>query len=235
MQFDLERLGVHESVDAVFPAAELVDHLTDLDGTVDVIRDDEIAACDAVVTLEHRDEFLECDWVHSIQSGVDRFPFDALEAADVILTNSTGIHGRSVGETVAGYLLSFSRRLHDLAANQQANRWEQPAWDEGFTLTGKTVCVIGTGTLGRGVADVLGPLGLRVIGVRRSGDPVSGFEAVYPNDELHEAIRDAEFVVATVPLTDETHTSSTPRRSTRCARTPTSSTSLAVQSPTSPR
>ena len=207
MQFDLERIGVHESVETVFPPSELADSLADLPVEVTVIGDDEdeIAACDAVVTFEHRDAFLEVDWVHSIQAGVDRFPFEEFEANDVVLTNSTGIHDRWVGETVAGYLLAFARRLHDAVANQQDRRWEQPAWDEGFTLPGTTACVLGTGTLGSGVAEVLGPLGVRVTGVRRSAERVPGFEEIYATENLLEAVADADFVIVTLPLTDETH------------------------------
>ncbi|SFS64135.1 D-2-hydroxyacid dehydrogenase [Halostagnicola kamekurae] len=204
MHIDIERLGVHESVATVFPARVLVDSLEDLPLEVDAIGDDEIAACDAVVTLEYDDAMLECAWIHSIQSGVDRFPFETLEAEDVILTNSTGIHGRSVGETVAGYLLAFARRLHDAVANQDDSRWEPPAWDEAFTISGTTACVVGTGTLGTGVADVLGSLGVRVTGVRRSTEPLPAFDEMYANDDLLEAISDADFVIATVPLTDET-------------------------------
>lgn len=203
MRADIDRLGVHESVSAVFPPAKLVESLSDLSVEVAVV-DDGIAPCDAVVTLEHRDAFEDLEWVHSIQAGVDRFPFDRFEERGVVLTNSTGIHGRSVGETVAGYLLAFARRLHRHVANQRERRWDRPAWDEAFTLTGERICVVGTGTLGRGVAEVTGALGLEVVGVRRSADPVPGFDEVYVTGDFHEAIADAAFVVATVPLTDET-------------------------------
>jgi len=205
MTFELERLGVHESVDAVFPPAELTDFLADLPIDVAVVDDDGIDDCDAVVTLAYREAFLELDWIHSIQAGFDRFPRDVLEDHDVILTNSAGIHDRTIGETVAGYLLMFSRRLHDYVANQQQRRWERPEWDDAFTLPGSTACVVGTGTLGSGVAETLGALGVRVTGVRRSGDPVPGFDEVYATDRLLEAIGDADFVIVTVPLTDETH------------------------------
>lgn len=205
MQPELERLGVHESVELVFPPSELADSLSELPVDVSVIGDDEIDSCDAVVTLEHRDALLECEWVHSIQAGVDRFPFEEFEERGVLLTNSTGIHDRWVGETVASYLLAFARRLHRHVANQQERRWEQPAWDDGFTLPGSTACVVGTGTLGSGVAEVLGSLGVRITGVRRSGDPVEGFEAVYASENLLEAVVDADFVIVTLPLTDATH------------------------------
>ncbi|NKE37829.1 D-2-hydroxyacid dehydrogenase [Natronococcus sp. JC468] len=204
MQPDIERLGVHESVEAVFPPSELADYLSDLFVDVAVVGDDGIDSCDAVVTLEHRDAFLELEWVHSIQAGVDRFPFDEFEERGVLLTNSTGIHDRWVGETVAGYLLAFARRLHRHVANQQDRQWEQPEWDDGFTLPGTTACVVGTGTLGSGVAEVLGSLGVRITGVRRSGDPVEGFEAVYASEDLNEAVADADFVIVTLPLTEDT-------------------------------
>ncbi|ELY44975.1 D-2-hydroxyacid dehydrogenase [Natronorubrum sulfidifaciens] len=204
MQFELERLGVHDSVSAVFPPSELETFLADLPVSVEVVDDDGIDACDAVVTRDYHEAMLECAWVHSIQAGIDRFPLDDFEANDVALTNSTGIHDRTIGETVAGYLLAFSRRLHEHVANQQKRRWDRPEWDEAFTLPGTTACVVGTGTLGRGVAETLGALGVRVTGVRRSTDPVPGFEEIYATDDLHAAIGEADFVVVTVPLTDDT-------------------------------
>ncbi|WP_276255370.1 D-2-hydroxyacid dehydrogenase [Halomontanus rarus] len=200
-----DRLGVHESVRTVFPPERLVDALSDSPETdVAVVDDDGITDCDAVVTLEHRDAFVGLEWVHSIQAGIDRFPLETFEERGVVLTNSTGIHGRSVGETVAGYLLAFARRLHDHVENRRERRWDRPEWDEAFTLPGTTACVVGTGTLGRGVADVVGSLGVRVTGVRRSADPVPGFEEISATDDLLEAISGPKFVVATVPLTPAT-------------------------------
>ena len=199
----VQRLGIHESVDAVFPLERLREALVDAGPEVAVVGDD--LDCDAVVTFEHRDAFVDAvDWIHSIQAGVDRFPFDDLEAAGVALTNSTGIHDTSVGETVAGYVLSFARRLHVHRDSQRENAWRQPAWDEAFTVDGETVCVVGLGTLGRGIVEHTSGLGMDVIGVRRSGDPVEGVEAVFTPDDLEPAVADARFVALAVPLTDST-------------------------------
>jgi len=205
LESSIDRVGIHESVDAVFPPETLERYLSDVAPEVAVVSDDEIADCDAIVTLEHREALFEVEWVHSIQAGVDRFSPEAFEGHGVVLTNSTGIHDRTIGETVAGYLLSFSRRLHTYAANQTERRWEKPDWDEAFTLPGSTACVLGTGTLGRGVADVLGALGVTVTGVRRSADPVPGFEDVYATEDRLYAIAEADFVIVTLPLTEATH------------------------------
>jgi D-2-hydroxyacid dehydrogenase (NADP+) len=209
----IDRIGVHESVSTVFPPEPLRDELVDrTEGTggtgapdVVVVGDDDLPDCDAVVTFEYRAAFLDhVAWVHSIQAGVDRFPFEDFEAAGVVLTNSTGIHGESVGETVTGYLLSFARRLHRSRDAQGDREWRPPAWDEAFTLAGERACVVGLGTLGRGIAEHLDAIGMTVTGVRRSGDPVEGVEEVYTPDRLQEAIGDAKFVALAVPLTPET-------------------------------
>ncbi|WP_312909913.1 D-2-hydroxyacid dehydrogenase [Natronosalvus caseinilyticus] len=205
-EIDLEHLGVHESVSTVFPPEELIETLEDLPVTVSLVADEnrDDVDCDAVVTFEHRKWFTDLEWVHSIQAGVDRFPMDDFERVGVVLTNSTGIHDRTVGETVAGYLLAFSRRLHRHVANQQRREWTQPDWNEAFTLPGTTACVVGTGTLGRGVAEVAGSLDVSMRGVRRTPEDVPGFDEIYTTDALLEAVSGVDFVVSTLPLTDET-------------------------------
>ncbi|WP_135365230.1 D-2-hydroxyacid dehydrogenase [Halosimplex halophilum] len=206
----LDRIGVDESVAAVFPPERLVERLADAtaETSVDVTGVDgspgSLADCDAVVTFEHRDAFLDLEWVHSIQAGVDRFPHDRLRERGVALTNSTGIHGDAVGETVAGFVLALARRVHRHAANQADREWDRPAWDEAWTVAGERACVVGLGGLGRGIVDRLTGLGLDVHGVRRDPLPEPGVDRVYTTDRLREAVAGARFVVLAVPLTDAT-------------------------------
>ncbi|MDL5361769.1 D-2-hydroxyacid dehydrogenase [Halalkalicoccus sp. NIPERK01] len=201
----LERLGIHDSVSAVFPPERIREALSDLEPEVVVVSDSAaIAACDAVVTFAHEEAFLELEWIHSIQAGYDRFPLDELGDRGIVLTNSTGIHGESVGETVVGYMLGVSRRLHQYARQQERREWRKPAWDVPFTLAGESLCVVGLGTLGRGIARRANALGMTVTGVRRSGEPVEGVERVYASDDLHEAIAGARFVALAVPLNEQT-------------------------------
>ncbi len=111
------KLGIHDSVGAVFPPTALEAALSELYCSVRVVDDAALEGCDAAVTFEHREAFLDLAWVHSIQAGIDRFPLEVFADRGVVLTNSTGIHGRTVAETVAGYLLCFARRLHVHVAN----------------------------------------------------------------------------------------------------------------------
>ncbi|WP_411967369.1 D-2-hydroxyacid dehydrogenase [Haloferax sp. YSSS75] len=202
---DLDRLAVHESVGKVMPPQLLVDALEDTGIPVELVDDDEqFGPGDVVVTFGHRDTFLDADWVHGVRSGYDEFPVGVYDEAGTVFTNSTGIHGTTIGETVAGYMLSFARRLHTYRDVQFDHEWRRPSYDESFTLQNERLCVVGLGTLGRGIADRAAALGMDVVGVRRSGDPVENVSVVYTPDQLHTAIEDARFVALATPLTRET-------------------------------
>ncbi|MEF8974210.1 MAG: D-2-hydroxyacid dehydrogenase, partial [Haloarcula sp.] len=156
------------------------------------------------VTFSPRDAFLDAAWVHSIRAGYDEFDVAAYEAAGTALTNSTGIHGDTVPETVVGYLTAFARRLHVYRDRQGDSDWTQEPYEAAFTLTGEQVCVVGLGTIGQGVADRADALGMEVVGVRRSGDPADNVERVYTPEELDAAVAGARFVVLCCPLTAAT-------------------------------
>lgn len=202
----MSTIGIHESVGVVFPPESLREALSDVDSDPRIVSTDDIDDCVALVTFAHDERFLEADleWIHSIQAGVDRFPFEALEAAGVALTNSTGIHGDTVGETTLGYMLSFARGLHRHRDRQRDCEWSRPPYDRPFSLAGSSACVVGLGTLGRGIATRADALGMDVVGVKRTPTPVDGVKNVYPAVELEDAIADARFVALAVPLTDRT-------------------------------
>jgi len=97
MTSNIERLGIQESVEAIFPPSELAGYLSDLPVEVTVVDEAGIADCDAVVTRNYFDALLEIDWIHSTQAGVDRFPLEALaDAGSRSLTAPVSTAGRSV-------------------------------------------------------------------------------------------------------------------------------------------
>ncbi|MFB6251486.1 MAG: D-2-hydroxyacid dehydrogenase [Halobellus sp.] len=203
---DLE-LGIHSSVNVVFPQSLLRDELDELAAEVLLLEDEsDLSDLDALVTFSFEEAFLSADleWIHCILAGVDAFPFEALERQEIRLSNSSGVHGDAIGDTVLGYLLQFARRLHSYRDNESKRKWRYPDWDETFTLPGEIVCVVGLGTLGQGVTFRADAIGMEVRGVRRTPTPVPSVHNVYTPDSLTDAIADARFVVLTVPLTSRT-------------------------------
>ncbi|MBX0295301.1 D-2-hydroxyacid dehydrogenase [Haloarcula nitratireducens] len=202
---DIDRIAVHESVAEACPTDSLAQSLSACSVPVETTTDGEsYADGDCVVTFSPREAFLDAAWVHGVRAGYDEFDTAAYEASGTALTNSTGIHGDTVPETVVGYLTAFARRLHVYRDRQRDREWDHEPYDAPFTLSGERVCVVGLGTIGRGIVDRADALGMDVVGVRRSDDPVPGVERVYEPADLRTAVADARFVVLAVPLTGET-------------------------------
>ena len=198
------RVAVHRSVAPVFPPERLAAALEGRGLGADVTDDPAGAGFDCVVAFEHDDAFFECPWVHAITAGYNDYPVDRYRKRGVTFTNSTGIHGATVGETVAGACLSFARRLHRYRDRQRERRWDREPYDAAFTVAGERACVVGLGSIGRGAATRLDALGADVVGVRRTPASAPGVREVYTPDALRDAIRDARFVALAVPLTDDT-------------------------------
>jgi len=202
---DLEQLYVHESVGTVIPKRAFVEAFDDLPIPAELVGDGKrYEETDAVVSYVPRSEFLDAAWIHCARAGYDEFDTEAYAAAGVPLTNSTGIHGATVGEMAIGYMVSLARLLHTYRDHQNDRHWYDPDYERPFTVEGESLCVVGLGTIGEGIARRADALGMTVDGVRRSDDPVAGVAELYDPDELHDAVADARFVAVALPHTPET-------------------------------
>ncbi|MDS0294555.1 D-2-hydroxyacid dehydrogenase [Halogeometricum luteum] len=216
-------IGIHPSVARIVPPERLESELADAasDATVRVLdgrgdgrggRDATVDpasvgnSLDVVASFGFEEWFLDAglDWIHVVRAGHDEFPVDALRERGIALTNSSGIHGAPVGETVLGYMLQFAHGLHRYRDDQLDREWNPRPWGESFTLEGERVCVVGLGTLGRGIARRADAVGMSVVGVRRTPAPVDHVAERYSPENLREAVSDARFVVLAVPLNPAT-------------------------------
>lgn len=204
-RLDLEQVYVHESVENVIPQEDFVNAFDDLPIPAQLVGDGcEYTQRDAVATYVPRPEFLDAGWVHCIRAGYDEFDTNAYEQAGIPLTNSSGIHGSTVSEIALNFMLSLARLGHRYRDHQKKGEWWEPPYERPFTVENERVCVIGLGTIGEAIATRCDALGMDVVGVRRSDDPVPGVSELFTPDRLHDAIENSRFVVLTVPHTPET-------------------------------
>lgn len=150
-------------------------------------------------------------WVHSGAAGVGGSLTPEMLASDVVFTNSAGIHGPPVAETVIAYLLHFARGIDHAIGTQRTGRWDRSAFEAADApvreLGRSTVGVVGLGGIGREVARRARALGATVIGARRRPEPVPGLEDVEVlggADALGALLARSHYVVLTAPETAET-------------------------------
>lgn len=150
-------------------------------------------------------------WVHSAASGVGASVTPELRASGVVFTNSAGVYGEPMADTVLAGVLHFVRGL-DFAVHQQAaSTWNQTPFlhrdvgerAEVRELAELRVLIVGAGGIGTAVARRFSALGCRCVGVRRRpelGAP-EGFARVVGADGLDTELPEADVLVLAVPLT----------------------------------
>jgi phosphoglycerate dehydrogenase-like enzyme len=161
-------------------------------------------------------------WVQSHFAGIDRLLDEPLLKKDgLLVTTLSGAAASQMAEHIVGMLLALSRRLPALMAHQKKSDWPKDRFERfsPFELRGRTVGIVGYGSIGRQVARLLQPFGVTILATKRdvmrpadtgytpeglgdaSGDLV---HRLYPPQALESMLRECEFVVITVPLSYET-------------------------------
>lgn len=163
---------------------------------------------DADVLIEHGYdtqlfEYAEdLQWIQSLSAGYDRYDLEYLREHDIVLTTVSGVHAKPVADHVMGSVLLFERGLHRAIRRQNSSEWRRWQPDE---LSGKTLAVIGAGSIGTEIARRAKAFGMDVVGTKR--DPSTGGEdldEVYGPGSFHTVLGISDHVVATCPLTDKT-------------------------------
>jgi phosphoglycerate dehydrogenase-like enzyme len=150
----------------------------------------------------------ELRWVHSGAAGVGASLTPALLGRDILFTNSAGVHGVPVAETVLAFLLHFARGLDHAIAAQGRRAWDKAAFDGAGSpvreLGRSAVGVVGLGGIGREVAARARAFGARVVAVRRRQEPVEGVELFTGDGALDRLLESSDYVVLTLPETAST-------------------------------
>src|SRR5947209_2713290 len=111
--------------------------------------------------------------------------------SNVVLTNNSGVHAEKHGEFGLTAILMLNNNLPAMMTNQRHARWQKVF---GSSIKGKTLAVIGVGSTGAAIAQRAKALGMRVLGVRRSGRKQRYVDKMYRPSDLHLVMPEADFL-----------------------------------------
>jgi phosphoglycerate dehydrogenase-like enzyme len=161
-------------------------------------------------------------WVQLYSAGVDSVAEHPLFANDVVFTTTSGIHAICIGEYVLAVMLAWFHRLPTVFEWQRRAAW--PDRDDRAMhfrqdeAQGKTLGIVGYGSIGRQVARLASALGMRVLAMQRGadhkhqdvlfsevGDPDGRLpERYFAPGDLHTMLALCDVVVIAAPLTAQT-------------------------------
>lgn len=143
-------------------------------------------------------------WVQSTSAGVGQTAKRlGLDKTDVIVTTASGVHATPLAEFVLMAMLMFTKHhgfLVELKAERKFTKFASA------TLAGKTLAIIGPGKIGREIARLARPFGVRLTALARVNHSAAelGVDQLYQREQLHTMLGEADFVVLAVPHTAET-------------------------------
>ena len=134
--------------------------------------------------------------------GLEGLPLETIAYREITLAIRKGAHTNIMAEYAVWMMLQFNVQATRLYKNQQKKKWER-FWIE--ELSGKRLCILGMGGIGRKLAEKCVALGMEVNGIDKYPNPVNGVKRIVePKEEYEELIKEADFVVSLLPQTNET-------------------------------
>ena len=137
---------------------------------------------------------------------------DGYEEVDIDAATELGIwvsyapadltgNATSVAEFAILLLLGAARHLGEALTSLRGGSVRQATL--GLALHGKTVCIVGLGTIGQQLVDRLRPFGVKMVATDEHPENAPADVTAYSADQLNTAVADADFVVICVRASKE--------------------------------
>lgn len=146
-------------------------------------------------------------WIQSSSAGVEYIAnIPEVVESDIIVTNTRGAHGPSIGEHAFAMLFALTRAMPLSWDQQQRRVWDRShIYRSAREMYGSTMGIIGYGAIGRAIAQRAAGFEMRLIAV--DANPVlpdDHVRDVWPMSRLDDLLATADVVMVTAPLTPET-------------------------------
>lgn len=136
-------------------------------------------------------------------TGFNRVDLAAAKELGLPVTRVPNYSPYSVAEHTIALLLALNRKLHRSFSRVRDLNFSLAGLD-GFDLHGKTAGVLGTGKIGRIVAEILKGFGMRVLAFDAFPDPTWASQRGIAFTDAHTLARESDVLTLHVPLTPET-------------------------------
>lgn len=172
-----------------------------------------LRACDAAYTWILSAEELAAAprlrWVHTSAVAVETLCLPELFARGVLVSNTRGVQAVPIAEHVMAVLLGLAKRLPLVLDRQRQAQWAQHEFAGPrlpWLLKGRTLGLVGVGTIGAEVAARASAFGMRVIALRRRPGygTIGHVERVYSPEALGDFLGQCAVLVIAAPLTPDT-------------------------------
>ncbi|MGE3491933.1 MAG: D-2-hydroxyacid dehydrogenase [Vicinamibacterales bacterium] len=188
-------------------------HIEFIHATSDEERARGLADCDAAYTWILKASELpsagRLRWVHTSAVAVETLCLPELFAQGVIVSNTRGVQAVPIAEHTLAVVLALAKQLPLVLEHQRHARWAQNDFMGPrlpWLLRGRTLGLVGVGTIGSEIASRARAFGMRVVALRRRREQavVPAVDQTFGPGELTPFLEQTEVLVIAAPLTPQT-------------------------------
>lgn len=162
----------------------------------------EAVVCNGLFLYNPIERFERLRRIQLTSAGLDRVPLDYIHTHGIELYNAAGVYSVPMAEFAIGGILQLYKQSRFFSENQKAHQWEK---HRGLMeLSGKQVCILGCGDVGREIAKRLKAFGCRGVGVNRTVRELPEFDRVMPLSQLANVAATSDILICCIALTEQT-------------------------------
>ena len=158
--------------------------------------------CNGLFLSHTIEKFPNLRYIQLTSAGFDRVDLDYVKVHGIEIHNARGVYSIPMAEFAICGVLQLYKQSAFFRENQRQHLWEK---HRGLLeLSGKTVLIVGCGSVGNECAKRFAAFDCRVIGVDLYPREDSLYQEILPLEQLDKALKSADIVVLTLPLTEQT-------------------------------
>ena len=158
--------------------------------------------CNGLFLTHPIEQFTNLRYIQLTSAGFDRVEMDYVKSHGIEIHNARGVYSIPMAEFAVCGVLQLYKQAAFFRENQCNHLWEK---HRGLLeLAGKKVLIVGCGSVGNECAKRFKAFDCSITGVDLFPREDSLYSEMLPLDELDNALKQADIVVLTLPLTEQT-------------------------------
>lgn len=158
--------------------------------------------CNGLFLHHPIEKFTNLKYIQLTSAGYDRIPMDYVKEKGIEIHNARGVYSIPMAEFAVAGVLQLYKQMRFFAQGQSEHLWRK---HRGLLeLYDKTVCIVGCGSVGTECASRFKAFGCSVVGVDLFPRLDESYDRMVPLEQLDQELPNADVLVLTLPLTEET-------------------------------
>ncbi|MGH0054475.1 MAG: D-2-hydroxyacid dehydrogenase [Sphaerochaetaceae bacterium] len=179
-----------------------------IDKALEALSHVEVAILGSALPKKFLEDAPNLQWIHFDWVGVEGMLTKAMFANNRRITNGSGRNSLCLAEHVFYFIFTLSYGTREIFASQDSHKWGVIHQNPYTSLYGKTILIIGTGSIGQEVAERAKVFGMRTLGYARNTEKNNTFfdsrASIQNGDNLLDLVSSADYVVLAVSLNNDT-------------------------------